>query len=252
MRLLGRLFGKKEKLLDAADISSLQVDLHSHLIPGIDDGSQSLEDSMEMLRRFRELGYRKVITTPHVMSDFYKNTPEIILSGLETLRGAIKAQKLDIEIEASAEYYLDDMFEGILERDEILSFGGAKKYLLFELPFVGEPVNMSRAIFNMQLKGYKPILAHPERYGFWERDFDKYEELHDKGVLLQLNINSLSGYYGPEAKKAARFMIDKGIVSFLGTDCHRIDHLDVYEELTCRTPGFHELLESGKLLNATL
>lgn len=252
MGILGRLFGKKERLLEPADISRLKVDLHSHLIPDIDDGSQTIEDSMDMIRRLHEMGYRKVITTPHVMSDFYKNTPEIILNGLDLLKGAIKAEKLDMEIEASAEYYLDDMFEDLLERDEILPFGGAKKYLLFELPFVGEPANMSRAIFNMQLKGYRPILAHPERYGYWERDFDKYDELHDKGVLLQLNLNSLSGYYGPEAKRASKYLIEKGMVSFLGTDCHRMDHLDVYSKITCKTHGFHELLDSGRLLNDTL
>ena len=251
MGLFGNIFRKREKLLEPADISRLQVDLHSHLIPGIDDGSQSMDETLEMLRRMQEMGYRKVITTPHVMSDFYRNTPDIIQSGLRDVKQAIADQGLDIEIEASAEYYLDDTFEQLIEKDELLPFG-KERYILFELPFISEPLNLATAIFNMQLKDYKPILAHPERYGFWYGQLGKLEAMHDKGVLLQININSLSGYYGPEAKKVCEWLIDQDMVSFLGTDCHRMEHLDVYQELTCRTLAFYRLLESGKLLNTTL
>jgi tyrosine-protein phosphatase YwqE len=249
--LFGNIFRKREPVLEPADISNLQVDLHSHLIPGIDDGSQSLDETLDMLKRFHEMGYRKVITTPHVMSDFYRNTPEIILNGLSDVRQAIVDQGLNIEIEASAEYYLDDAFEKLIEKDELLPFG-TERYILFELPFIAEPLNLSSAIFNLQLKEYKPILAHPERYGFWYGDYEKLASIHDKGVLLQLNINSLSGYYGPEAKKVCEWLINKDMVSFLGTDCHRMEHLDVYQELTCKTPAFHRLLENGKLLNKSL
>jgi len=249
--LFGNIFRKREPLLEPADISALQVDLHSHLIPGIDDGSQSLGETMAMLRRLNEMGYRKVITTPHVMSDFYRNTPEIILNGLNDVRQAIADQGLNIKIEASAEYYLDDTFEKLIEKDELLPFG-KERYILFELPFIAEPLNLPSAIFNLQLKEYKPILAHPERYGYWHGDYEKFESIHDKGVLLQININSLSGYYGPEVKKVCDWLINKEMVSFLGTDCHRMEHLDVYQDLTCKTPGFHRLLESGRLLNKAL
>jgi tyrosine-protein phosphatase YwqE len=251
MGLFSRIFSRQEKLIEPADISQLQVDIHSHLIPGIDDGSQSMDDTMDMLRKFIALGYRKVITTPHVMSDFYKNSPETILSGLEQVRGAIRAEKLDIEIEAAAEYYLDDMFEKLLENDELLTFG-KNKYVLFELPFIAEPVNLSSAIFNMQLKGLRPVLAHPERYSYWSRDLERYSELHDKGVILQVNINSLSGYYGPEVKKIADHLVNQGLVGLLGSDCHRMEHLEAYQKVTCRTQAFHRLLEDGKLLNTEL
>lgn len=251
MGLFGNIFQKREKLREAADVSILQVDLHSHLIPGIDDGSQSMDETMEMLNRLQDMGYRKVITTPHVMSDYYRNTPEIILSGLQDVRQAIADQGLDLEVEASAEYYLDDSFERLINQDDLLPFGD-KRYILFELPFISEPLNFATVIFNMQLKEYKPILAHPERYGYWYGQHEKLEDIHDKGVLLQLNINSLSGYYGPEAKKVCDWLIEKDMVSFLGTDCHRMEHLDVYRNLTCRTLAFHKLLESGRLLNKTL
>ncbi|NND93384.1 MAG: capsular biosynthesis protein [Flavobacteriales bacterium] len=251
MGFLSRIFNRQEKLLEPADIGQLQVDVHSHLIPGIDDGSTDMEETLTMLRKFHELGYRKVITTPHVMSDFYRNTPTLIQAGLEEVREAIRTEEIDIEIEAAAEYYLDDVFEELLERDEVLTFGSGR-YLLFELPFIAEPANLSRAIFNMQLKEYKPVLAHPERYSFWFRDFEKFEELNDKGVILQVNANSLSGYYGPEVKKVADHLLEKGLIRMLGTDCHRMEHLEAFESITCRMPSFHRLLEEGNLLNREL
>jgi len=250
MGFFSRIFKKREALREPADISALQVDIHSHFIPGIDDGAEDLEQTLEMLRKMVDLGYRKVITTPHVMADFYKNEPKIILGGLEKVRAAVKAAGIPITIDAAAEYYLDDGLEKLVEDKEVLTFG--KNLLLFELPFIAEPQNLARAVFNMQLGGYKPVLAHPERYQFWHTDFQKYEEIVDRGVLLQVNINSLSGYYSPEVKKIAELLIDKGMVSLLGSDCHRMDHLNVYENVSCRTAHFHKALESGNLLNAGL
>ncbi|NNC84234.1 MAG: hypothetical protein HKN79_11720 [Flavobacteriales bacterium] len=251
MGIFGRLFGKREKLIEPADISSLKVDIHSHLIPGIDDGAQDMEESLALLRRFEALGFQKVITTPHIMADYYRNTPDIILGGLEKVRAAIKKEGMEIQIEAAAEYYLDDRFEQLLDDEDLLTFG-SKRYLLFELPFVAEPLNLNSAIFNMQLKGIKPVLAHPERYGFWSRDLEKYEELHDKGVILQINLNSLGGYYGPEVKKVADHLVEQELIGLVGTDCHRSDHLDALEQVTLRVPSFHRLLEQGKLINSTL
>lgn len=250
MSFLSRLFKNKESLLHPADISRLEVDMHSHFLPGIDDGAANMEDSLAMLRRMSELGYRKVITTPHVMSDFYKNTPNIIKAGLDNVREAAQKEGIALEIEASAEYYLDDQLEGLIERKEVLPFGN--NHILFELPFIAEPQNLARAVFNMQLGGYKPILAHPERYTYWHGSFEKYEETHEKGVLLQVNINALSGYYGPQIKQIADRLVEKDMVSFLGTDCHRLDHLEAFEQVSRRMPSFHKLLESGHLLNPTL
>lgn len=251
MGLLAGLFRRRERLLEPGDIGRLEVDIHSHLIPGIDDGAQNMDESLAMLKRLSDLGYRKVITTPHVMSDYYRNTPEIILSGLDDVRKALDEAGIALEIEASAEYYLDDQFEQLIAEERLLPIG-AERYILFELPFVSEPMNLASAIFNLQLKGYKPILAHPERYGYWYQSPEKLEEIHDKGVLLQLNLNSLAGHYGPETKKTSQWLIERDLVSFLGTDCHRMEHLDTYADISCRTPAFHRLLDSGRLLNQGL
>ncbi len=248
MGWLSTIFGKKEKLAPA-ELNTLYCDVHSHLIPGIDDGSKSLEESVQMIRRFYEMRYRKIITTPHVMSDLYKNTPEIILGGLSKLKEELSKENIKIELEAAAEYYLDEHLEAKIANKELLSFGD--NYVLFELPFLTEPPNLAATIFDLQTNGYKPVLAHPERYGFWYKDFDKYHEMNEKGVLLQLNILSLIGHYSPETQKIAEKLIDENLISFLGSDCHNPMHQDLLQ--IARTKKyFHKLLESGLLKNKDL
>jgi len=240
---------KKEVQLEPANLSLLKTDVHSHLIPAIDDGSKSLEDSINMIRTFKEMGYQKIVTTPHVMSDFYKNTPEIILGGLEKVKEELKRLHIEIEIEAAAEYYLDETLEPKVKGGTLLTFG--KNYLLFELPFMTEPPNLASFIFELQTNRYIPVLAHPERYGFYYKEFEKYRELTEKGVHLQLNILSLVGHYGPEAQKTAERLIDEGLITFLGSDCHNVMHQHGIE-LARTKPYFHKLLESGKLKNDEL
>lgn len=250
MGFLGKLFSKKKESNNVADLSILETDIHSHFIPGIDDGSSSMATTIEMLKNMKELGYRKVITTPHIMSDFFKNTPEIILSGLEKVRSELSMAKIEIEIEAAAEYYLDFDFERKLNEEKLLSFGN-KKYLLFEISYVNAPENIGSVAFELQMQGYIPVLAHPERYPFWYKKFEKYEELKEKGMLFQMNINSLTGYYSSDTKKIAEQLIDKGMIDFLGTDCHHIGHIELMKQ--CRSEEYlSKLLDSGKLLNASL
>ena len=238
-----------EKRLPPASLAQLEVDFHSHLIPAIDDGSKNIEESIQMIRKFQEFGYSKLITTPHIMSDFYKNTPETILGGLEELRNELKRNNISIELEAAAEYYLDEYLEEKIKSKTILSFGD--NYVLFELPFIAEPPNLASTIFELQTNGYKPILAHPERYGFWYASFDKYHEMVDKGVNLQLNILSLIGHYSPETQKIAERLIDENLISFLGSDCHNPHHQNLMEEALSKK-YLHKLLDSGLLKNKEL
>lgn len=248
MSWFSKWFGR-EKDLDPADLSVLKVDMHSHLIPAIDDGSKSMEDSISMLRKFKELGYSEVITTPHVMSDFYRNTPEIIRSGLEKVQSEVKKLQLGIQIDAAAEYYSDEFLEEKISQKAALTIG--KEYLLFELPFIAEPQNLNEIIFSIQTNGYKPILAHPERYPYWYNNFEKFKELKERGVFLQLNILSLIGHYSPETKKIAERLIDAQLISFLGSDCHNMHHLELIEKAR-KKKYLHQLLESGNILNHTL
>lgn len=249
MGLFSGLFGKKEPALGPADLSVLRCDVHSHFIPGIDDGAQNLEQSMELLHAMRELGYRKVITTPHSMADGYKNSPAIILGGLQKLRAEVERQGLDIEVDAAAEYYLDHDLERKVTEGEVLTFGD--KLLLFELPFISEPQMLLSLIFQMQTQGHKPVLAHPERYAYWHSDFSKFERLKERGVLFQLNLVALSGAYGRPAKEIAERLIDAGAYELLGSDCHNMNHVEAIRN-TLERPSLHKLIGSGRLLNPTL
>ncbi len=249
MSIFSRLFNKSQ-LGEPVDLSLVGVDMHSHFIPGIDDGAKTMKDSLELLRGMEELGYKKVITTPHVMGDFFRNTTEIITTGLEQVRNAAKAEGLEIEIEAAAEYYYDFDLEAKIKSGRLLTFG--LDYLLFEISYMNAPDNLDAFIFLLQTNGYKPVLAHPERYPFWySKNLEHFEKLKDKGVYFQLNLNALSGHYSMNAKKIAEQMIDKGWYEFLGSDCHHSGHIEMMKK-TRNEKSLQQLIASGKLLNNTL
>ncbi|MCB0773444.1 MAG: histidinol phosphatase [Flavobacteriales bacterium] len=249
MGVFGKLFGKGRQAMPPLDYGVLRCDVHSHFIPGIDDGAPDLEASLQLLGAMRDLGYRKVITTPHSMADGYKNPPEVILGGLEKLRRAVKEANLPMEVDAAAEYYLDHALQQKVAAQRVLTFG--RDMVLFELPFVSEPAVLLSMVFEMQTQGFQPVLAHPERYTFWYADHGTMEKLKDRNVLFQLNIIALAGAYGPAAKKAAERIIDKGWYELVGSDCHGMKHIKAME--AARTePYLHKLVESGKLLNPTL
>ena len=238
---------KKEKECEPLDFSVLKVDIHSHFIPGIDDGSPDMETTITLIEKMQALGFKKIITSPHVMSDFYQNSSAIILKGLSDVRRELKAKKINIEIDAVAEYYIDYEFEQKIGKEKFLTFGD--NYILVELPFIQAPRNLFEIIFKLQLEGYKLVLAHPERYSYYT--IKDYEEFISRGVILQINLLSLVGYYSHQVKKKTESLINAGMVSFVGTDCHNMNHAELYEK--CQTQkAWHDLVNSGKLLNATL
>ncbi len=208
--------------------SSYLVDVHSHLIPSIDDGAKNMQESIELILKLKELGFKKLITTPHIMSHRFLNSSEIILSGLENLRSELKIREIDIDIEAAAEYYLDEHFMQLLQKRDILTFGD--NYLLFESAYGIKPQNYESSIFEMNVAGYKPVLAHPERYLFMHRDFSIYEKLKEQGVYFQINLNSLSGYYSKSVQKVAYRLVEKGWIDFIGSDTHHQKHLEYFKK----------------------
>lgn len=226
MSFFGNLFGSKKA--NPVNFGDLVVDVHSHLIPGIDDGAPDMDATLKMLAEFERMGYEKVITTPHVMADFYKNTSEIILGGLKEVQEALASTDLKIQIGAAAEYNLDENFMKLIEQKDLLTFG--ENYVLFELSFNTEPPQVNEAIFALVTAGYQPILAHVERYHYYHNDWEKVDDLKRRGALLQLNINSLSGHYGKPTRKMAEQLIEKEHIVLLGSDCHRLDHLRMMNE----------------------
>ena len=240
-------FRKKKEVFDNLDFSILKTDLHSHLIPGIDDGSPDLETSIAIIKQFQKIGYTKIITTPHIMSDFYNNTSEDILNGLSVLRKELEMRNINIEIMAAAEYYVDFDFEQRIGKEHFLTFG--ENYLLIELPFLESPKNIFNIIFKLQLEGYKVVLAHPERYNYFT--INDYTELVNKSVYLQVNFLSLIGYYSPVIKSKTKKMIELNLISYVGTDCHNLKHAELLSQCQ-KEPLWHMLSKSQKLLNSQL
>jgi tyrosine-protein phosphatase YwqE len=222
------------------------VDIHSHLIPSLDDGATDMDNAIELINGLYLLGYKKLITTPHI-SDIFKNSKESILSNYSLLKEELIKRDIDIEIELGAEYYIDNHFIELLENQKLLAFGD-KNYLLFEFSYFTAPRDIEELIYDMTLKGYTPILAHPERYIYWHNSFYKYVELKKMGVFFQLNLNSLSGYYGKEIKECAEKLIKKSYIDFVGTDTHHIKHIESLKK-TLSLSIYRKIFKYNNILN---
>jgi protein-tyrosine phosphatase len=226
MGFLSNLFSGKK----ANSGNPLRWDMHNHILFGIDDGSKTLENSLEMARQFAALGYSKVIATPHVMADYYPNTRAIISEKAAILKEALKTNSIDLEIEFAAEYYMDEMFlEKIAAGEELLSFHDG--HVLIETSFMNKPMFFNKLVFELKTKGYTPVFAHPERYVYLHQNFSEIEQLAEQGLKLQINLLSLAGYYSPQVKKLAQWMIRNGHYNFLGTDAHTVDQLKLMQEV---------------------
>ncbi|MEM9886980.1 MAG: CpsB/CapC family capsule biosynthesis tyrosine phosphatase [Bacteroidota bacterium] len=223
--------------------------MHSHLIPGIDDGAQSLEESVALLKGLQSLGYKKIITTPHIYKEYYPNSSDIILRGLDKLRAHLEEIDLEVEIEAAAEYFMDEHFEELLQKEDLLSFG--QQYVLVEMSFYYETPKVFDYIFQLCAKGYRPILAHPERYLYYGKDTSKYHEFKERGCLLQLNLLSLMGYYGKAIQQNAARLAKEDLFDFVGTDLHKERQLKVLEAALTQSKTI-KLLESRQFLNYLL
>jgi tyrosine-protein phosphatase YwqE len=234
-------------------LAALGTDMHSHLLPGLDDGAETLEQSVELVRGMQKLGYRKLVMTPHIMGDFYRNTPEGVRGALGALRNAVVAAGItDIQLECAAEYYLDEWFgQKLASGEALLSFGGDKRYVLVETSYINEPFNFADTMFQLKAHGYQPVLAHPERYTYLYGRFDQLESIRQNGVLLQVNLNSLVGYYSAGAKRVAEKMIDAGMVDMLGTDAHHVKHMETLRSKVLLSSYLQKAL-SLPLLNSTL
>jgi len=222
----------RSKTPPVSSYASLGVDIHSHLIPGIDDGAKTMEEAIALLGRMAELGFRKVYTTPHVMADHYRNTREGIVKGfegiLEGLEGRGQGAGGRVELGVAAEYFLDEHFEELLNSEPLLTLPG--KRVLVEMAGVAPAHNLIGILFRMQTKGYRPLLAHPERYPYYRRDFGALERLKEQGCEFQVNLLSLAGHYGTEIQEQGFKIIKKGMAEFLATDMHREEHADKLKE----------------------
>jgi tyrosine-protein phosphatase YwqE len=170
------------------------------------------------------MGIKRVVTTPHTMIDFYPNTTKIITERLAAVQANLLKEEIDVHLTAASEYYIDEHFLSLIEKEPLLTIRNNE--VLVEFSMVYEPPMLNTALFKIISAGYKPIIAHPERYIFFHNSFERYEELRDRGCLLQLNLLSLTGYYGKNIMMAAQRMLDSKMYAYCGTDMHHLRHAD--------------------------
>ncbi|MDE6513690.1 MAG: capsular biosynthesis protein [Muribaculaceae bacterium] len=202
------------------------TDWHSHILPGVDDGVETLEESLEILAGYEELGIRQVWLTPHIMEDL-PNTPAKLRARFEQL---CQAYSGPLKLHLAAENMIDNLFLQRLEADDLLPIGPKGDMLLVETSYFNAPMRLFETLDQIKAKGYYPLLAHPERYNYIT-DFSTYKMLRDRGVRFQLNLLSISGHYGPVARQKARRLLAEGYIDRVGSDLHRIDHLDALGDL---------------------
>lgn len=229
-------------------IPPLTTDVHSHLLPGIDDGVKTLEESEQVIRYLQDLGFNRFITSPHV-HELYRNTTEVIQQKVQDVQQHLASRGMNVQISSIAEYSLDEwLMRKVEEKMTFLTF--SQNHLLFETNFFSEPLVLNDFIFKITTLGYKPVLAHPERYMYLTNNKDRIEDLLSRGVLFQLNTVSLAGMYGPEVEKLARFLVDQKFVHMLGSDCHNLQQAQVLER--AQKTKYYTKVISLPLLNYSL
>ena len=244
------MFFRRKSIAEKPDFSRFHTDIHSHLLPGIDDGSPDIQTSLQLVRGMMELGFKKLITTPHIMQDIYPNSKAVILEKSNLLNSELKSLGLEVEVKAAAEYFLDDHVASLLENKEpLLTISG--KMVLVEFSMINPSMGLKEILFDMQVQGYVPVIAHPERYVYLERDKNFYDELKATGCLFQLNILSLTGYYGKKVNEFAQYLLKKNYYDLLGSDLHNAHHLKALQHKSL-VSVLNKLYESGKIINSQL
>lgn len=237
---------KKPSPVFSSTYFPIVTDIHSHILPGIDDGSPDISTSLDLVKGLIQLGIKNSVATPHIIGDLYRNNAETINNALKLLRNALQENQIDFKVNAAAEYMLDDYFlELLANKTPLLTI--KDNMVLTEFSYAEKPYNAEKIVFALITDGYQPILAHPERYGYYHNDLKQYNHLSELGFLLQINLLSLIGYYGKPAAKAAAYLVKNDLVSFAGTDMHHVRHLQALSD-----PNNKELLASafnGKLFN---
>lgn len=241
------MFTFLNKAKNYTSLNWLGVDIHSHLLPGIDDGSPNIETSLTFLSRLDALGLQHFFATPHVYAELYPNTPNTIQLALDGLRQALPT---GIELEAAAEYMVDDAFDSHFTKgNRLMTLPG--NHVLIEMSYIAESAQIERIIFELQVHGYKPILAHPERYVFYHGNPERYQQLKYLGCLFQMNLLSPTGYYNPQVRKAAQHLLKRGMIDFIGTDLHHQKHLAAIEKFVLSGDA-HAAFKKNPIKNSEL
>lgn len=219
----------KKKVSPPYLLSFIESDWHCHILPGIDDGAQTEQQSLEMLELYVEMGVKKIVATPHIRADYFKNTKQSIVAAQAKVQALITAHNFPIVLEAAAEYYTDENFLRLIEEDELLPI--ENQYILFEFPMQSPTLGGEKLVEKLQRRGYTPLLAHPERYRYWHGKPNEWEKWKNLGVCFQLNLLSLMGHYGIGERRAAVQLLEANYIDAVGSDAHGLRHLQKLNQL---------------------
>jgi protein-tyrosine phosphatase len=219
------IFKKKPKLQDL--IPQGYIDIHSHILPGIDDGAKTLEQTTEMMESLKSKGFSKCIATPHINPGVWNNNPEIIKDTYQHTKQSLQNEQQQMLFHCASEYMINDTFIPRLTSEPLMPL--KENYVLVELSYVNPPLGLSEIMFEIRQKGYQPILAHPERYFYYHQDSTMYENLKNMGVMFQLNLLSSVGYYGPAVAKIADLLLKENSIDFVGSDIHHMRHAEAFD-----------------------
>ncbi len=220
------IFQSKPLLKDL--IPENYIDIHSHLIPGIDDGAKTFEDTLRLTKALHNFGTSQCITTPHIIQHLWDNTYEKIKANEEVTGIKLKKNNVLIPFRAAAEYMMDEQFVKLFQSESLLTL--KDKYVLVEMSYINPPIQLYNILFDLQVAGYIPVLAHPERYMFYHNNFEEYNKLKRAGCLFQLNLLSVVGYYGDGITKITEKLLQKGMYSFVGSDVHHDNHIAAFDQ----------------------
>jgi protein-tyrosine phosphatase len=220
------LFKSKPTLKDL--IPDNHVDIHSHLLPGIDDGARTIEDTLKLTKALQSFGINQFITTPHIIQHVWDNTHEQIVANKNNTILELEKNNIKVPFNTAAEYLMDDQFVRLFQSGELLTL--KDNYVLVEMSYINAPIQLYSILFDLQVAGYIPVLAHPERYLFYHNNFNEYAKLKRAGCLFQLNLLSVVGYYGSEITKIANQLLAKGMYDYVGSDVHHDKHIASFEQ----------------------
>ncbi|MFD1144315.1 tyrosine-protein phosphatase [Larkinella insperata] len=248
-----RAFAKPTKPAPPSTVSGLYVDVHAQLLPGRQDGTDSVEHSLSLLRELSDLGYRKIVATLHIMNGYYQNTIDSISASSALLKHELQKSKIDIEVEVAAEYFVEiNLLKILYSNADLLTFGNRnERYLLLDTSLVKRPYELDKVISALQQRNIVPVMAHPEQYIYLQKDPEAVRVLHGQGVKFQVNLLSLTGLPSRESRHLAEWMIDQQLISFVGTDIYHEAQLPTIKEAR-KLPYFRKLMESGLLVNNSL
>ena len=221
------MFSFFRKNIYLVDLIEGITDFHNHILPGIDDGAKNVEESIQLINEFKNIGINKFVATPHVIGEYYPNNPNTISKAYKSIEEHLDS---DVKMNYAAEYMMDQYFIESIEKQEILPV--TKNMVLVEMSYFQPPINLKEILFKLQNNSFSPILAHPERYAYWHsKDLRKYKSVKSRGCKFQLNMLSLSDHYGIGIQKIAYQLLENNMIDFISSDAHKISHIEKIKKI---------------------